>query len=602
MTGRVLAAALLALSIVISIPRAGSCGASASGRLSIEASLDTDRIAPGGTATLTVRVRSASLNLPDVSLQPLPGVTIERAGTSQNFSMVNQSVERSSTTVYRLIPRAEGIVKIPPLRVTVGKDRAESSPLTLTVSRTAASQAPSPSPSPVTGLNEPGNIPSGTPELFVKATVDRSRAYWNEQITLRLRLYSRVELLGEVDWKPPSTPGFWTEGLGPPRQGRVKIHGVEYAVMEIPIALFPTKKGTLTVGAARMRARVARVIQPPDPWSLLAMPDVVPQDVALTSDPVTVVVTPLPGGAPRGFNGAVGNYRLEVKVDGVTTHAGEPITARATIQGQGNIATVRDPELRARGASRQYVVGSSTRIDHTGDRVGGEKETDVAFVADQPGAMTILPVAFAWFDPEAGRYRSQKSDSVSVTVLPGTLAESKPGQASKGPVIAAPRNRRGPSGPLTLDPPITGVAVVGLSFLGYAAAAAVGRARQRRFRDPRHVRLRSLEALLASDLARAELFATRNNPAAAAALAEQALLAGAGLRYDVDLAGLAKPERIEALRKHGANDAEISSLEAMLDSLGAIAYAPPETRSTDARQAIRAVRQTLERYRAELSI
>ena len=598
MTGRVLAAALFALSIMISIPRSGSCGASASGRLSIEAALDTDRIAPGGTATLTVRVRSAGLNLPDVPLPPLPGVSIERGGTSQNFSMVNQSVERSSTTVYRLIPRAEGIVRIPPLRVTVGKDQAESSPLTLTVSRTAASQAPS----PVTGLSEPGNIPSGTPELFVKATVDRSRAYWNEQIILRLRLYSRVELLGDVDWKPPNTPGFWTEGLGPPRQARAKIHGVEYAVMEIPIALFPTKTGTLTIGAARMRCRVARVIQPPDPWSLLAMPDVVPQDLTLTSDPVTVAVTPLPGGAPRGFSGAVGDYRLEVRVDGVTAHAGEPITAHATIQGHGNISTVRDPELRARGASRQYVAGSSTRIDHTGDRVGGEKETDVAFVADQPGAMTILPVAFAWFDPEAGRYRSQKSDSVRVAVLPGTLAESKAGQPSKGPVIAAPRDRRGPSGPLALDPPIAGVLVLGLSVLGYAAAVVAGRARQRRFRDPRHVRLRSMEALLARDLARAELLATRNDAAGAAALAEHALLAGVGVRYDVDLAGLAKAERIEALRKHGANDAEIASLEAMLDSLGAIAYAPPETRSSDARQAIRAVRQTLERYRGELSV
>ncbi len=506
MTGRFLAVALCAFSIGIAIPRAASCGASASGRLSIEATLDAEQVAPSGTAILTVQVRSAGLNLPDVSLPPIPGVAIERAGTSQNFSVVNQNVERSSTTVYRLIPRAEGIVTIPPLRVTVGKDQAESSPLTLTVTNSAASQTPGPAPT----LGAPGAIPSGTPELFVKATVDRSRAYWNEQVTLRLRLYSRVELLGDVDWKPPGTPGFWTEGLGPPRQGRMKVGGVEYAVMEIPMALFPTKTGTLTIGAARMRCRVARVLKPPDPWSMLAIPDVVAQDVALTSDPITVAVTPLPGGAPRGFNGAVGDYHLEVRVDGATARAGEPVTARATIKGQGNIAPVRDPEIRARGAARQYVAGSSTRIDRTGDRIGGERESDVAFVADQPGILTILPVSFAWFDPEAARYRSQKSDSVRVTVLPGTLSESRPGQAGQGPAIAAPRSGKGPFGPLTLDPPVASVAVFGISLLGYAAAVVVGR---RSGAGPRPAPgvPPVLEALLARDLARA-LLASHGDP------------------------------------------------------------------------------------------
>jgi hypothetical protein len=41
-------------------------------------------------------------------------------------------------------------------------------------------------------------------------------------------------------------------------------------------------------------------------------------------------------------------------------------------------------------------------------------------------------------------------------------------------------------------------------------------------------------------------------------------------------------------------------VESLLDSLGAIAYAPPETRVEDAREAIRAVRERIERYRREL--
>lgn len=592
-----IATALAVTLAAAALPRASWSGVSASGRLSIEATLEPDHVAPGEEATLTVRIRSAGLNLPDVDVRPLRNVEVQRAGTAQNFSMVQARVERTSTTVYRLIPRTEGLVSIPSLRISVGRDHAESAPLTLTVSRAAASRgAP---PRPVRGA---GTGPSGTPEVFVKATVDHPRVYWNQQLVLSLRLYSRVDIIGDVDWKAPGTKGFWSEGLGPPRQERVTLNGVEYAMMEIPTALFPTRTGALTIGPAQIRFRVARVIQPPDPWSMLAVPEVVPQDVALTSDPITITVDPLPPRAPSGFRGAVGDFRLALHVDGLTARAGEPVMARATIRGTGNIPTIRDPEIRALGAAREYVAGSSSRTDRSGDRLTGERETDVAFVADRPGVLVILPVRLVWFDPEARRYRSQASDSVKVQVLPGNLAESQAGRASPGPpILAAPRRASGPFGRLTLDPPDGSTAVFGFSALAYGAAIAAGRIRARKLRDPRFLRLQSLAALLARDLARAESFASQNQPARAAALAENALRAGAGYRFDADVAGLPRGELTRILRSRGAGEGEISALESLFESLEGIAYAPPETRGADTKQALRAVRALLERYRGELA-
>jgi hypothetical protein len=411
-----------------------------------------------------------------------------------------------------------------------------------------------------------------------------------------------VDLIGDVDWKPPNTGGFWTEGLGPSRQGRAMVKGVEYATIEIPTALFPTRTGNLTLGAGRIRCRVARVMQPPDPWSLLAQPDIVAEDVTLTTDPITIVVDPLPPGGFSGFQGAVGDFRLAFRVDGQTARAGEPIVARATIRGTGNISSIRDPEIRARGASRQYVAGSSTRIDRSGDRLVGEREVDVAFVADQPGTLEILPVRFVWFDPEAKRYRAQSSERVKVNVLPGSAAEPGPGRVQPGgPVMAAPRTVPGPFGTLVLDPPAGSAFAMTLSLLAYGAAVATGRARRARMRDPRRVRVRAIQQILERDLARAQALASRKEPAAAVVLAEQALRAGAGLRYDADVAGLARAERIRTLKSRGAADPEIAALESLFDSLAAIAYAPPETRSSDAKQTIREVKETLERYVRELS-
>jgi hypothetical protein len=590
----VLAASLLILALA---PRAAWPNASASGKLAIEAKLDADRIAPGDVATLTVEIRSEGLNLPDVSLSALPGVAVERAGTAQNFSILNGRVSRTSTTVYRLIPRGEGVVTIPPLRISVGGEQAETAPLTLTVVRGASPRAPS----PMRGALPPGAAPSGTPEMFLKATVDHPRAFWSQQVTLRLRLYSRVDVIGDVDWKPPSTDGFWTEGLGPARQGRQVVNGKEYAVMEIPTALFPTRTGTLTIGSAQVRCRVARVIQPPDPWSMLAMPDVVPEDVTIHSDPITIVAEPLPPGAPSGFGGAVGDFHMALHVDSLTALAGEPASARVTIHGTGNVATIRDPEIHARGATREYVVGTSTRVDRSGDRLGGERERDMAFVADQPGTLEILPVRFAWFDPESRAYRTETTESVTVKILPGAGGGTRPGGILPGGLaIAAPRGASGPFGTLSLDPPAASVMFLGVSVLAFGGAVLNGRSRERRFRDPRYKRRRALEAILGRDLARAASLAGSGEPAKAAALAEQAVLAGAGLRYDVELLGLAKAERDEALRRRGGPEGEVSIVESLLEALQAIAYAPPETRRSDARLAIETTRRTLERYGKEM--
>jgi hypothetical protein len=585
----------------VAIPRIAWCGASSSGRLSIEATLEPDHVAPGEEATLTVQIRSAGLNLPDVGVPPLGNVAVQRAGTAQNFSMVQGRVERTSTTVYRLIPRTEGVVTIPPLRISVGRDRAETAPLTLTVSRASAPRGSASSGTAPRPLRGGARAPAGAPEVFVKATVDRPRVYWNQQIVLSLRLYSRVDIIGDVDWKAPSTTGFWTEGLGPPRQRRVTMNGVEYGMMEIPTALFPTRTGTLTIGPAQMRFRVARVVQPPDPWSMLAIPEVVPQDMTLTSEPITITVDPLPSRAPPGFQGAVGDFSLALHVDGPTARAGEPILARATIRGTGNISTIRDPEMRAVGAARQYVAGSATRIDRNGDRLIGERETDVAFVADDPGVVVILPVRFAWFDPEGRRYRSQSSDSARVQVLPGNLTESRRRPSPGAPMPAALRRARGPFGRLTLDPPAGSTALVGFSFLAYAATVATARARRRRNQDPRFVRMQSLDSLIARDLARANALVAQKHPARAAVLAENALRAGAGYRFDVDVAGLPRAEMFGKLRARGAQEREIAAFESLFESLEGIAYAPPETRSADARQAIRAVSAALERYRRDLA-
>lgn len=587
---------LLVLGAVLLLAPSGMARAAES--LAIEATLDRERIVAGmEVATLTVSVRTTGLQIPDVPAPQVPGLRFEPAGTAQNFSMINGGIYRSLTQAFRVRAERPGSYTIGPLRVSLGSQRAETRPIALTAVPPGA-----PSPGPRAGASESWQgSAGGPPELFARLTIDRSRALWNQQITAHVRIYARVQVEGAPDYKPPDTPGFWVEELGQPRLERTRVGGVEYVVNDLALALFPTRTGRLTIGAAHIRCRVQHAVQRNDPWGLLGMEQVVPEDVSLETSPLSVTVDPLPAGAPPGFSGAVGSYALSVKVDRIDAEAGEPVTVTTTIDGEGNIASLRDPPITGAAGVRRYAAGSSTSTDRSGDRIRGKRTQQVAFLSDAPGAIHIEPVEFAWFDPEAGQYRSARSDTIRVRIHPATPG----GPTSAAPALigplAPPRGRPGPFGTLTVDPPPGSLALEAVALAGYALAWGVARRRERRRLDPRLARVAGIDRLLSRDLPAARTRLAAAGPDAAAALAHAALLLGVALRFDVPRAGQTGRELIDAVRGRGATEADAEEIGSLLAELEAMAYAPPESRSATAARDLDRIEHLLQRYRRSLS-
>ncbi len=574
-------------------------GARGDSSLSITATLDRNQIEVGSdVATLTVTVEVAGLQAPDVPAPAVPGLVIQAVGTDQSLAMVNGHVSRSVTAVYRVRALRPGTFTIGPIRVKQGKQTADSNPVTLT----ATPQGAAP-PAPRAGSAESWSGGGGPPEIFARVTVDRSRALWNQQITAHLRLYSRVPLESTPDVKPPDTPGFWVEALGQPRVERTSVSGVEYAVSDIAWGLFPTRTGRLVIGPAHLRCRVQHVVRQNDPWGgILNLQQVAPEDVTLDTKPVVVTVDPLPSGAPPEFSGAVGSFTLSVKVDRLSVAAGEPVTVTTTVSGEGNISSLRDPRVEGSGASRRYAAGSSSNIDRSSDRVRGVRTQQTAFLPDAPGVLRIDPVRFAWFDPEAGQYRTARSDTIRVRVgPPGSSPAGAAAPAFAPAPLAERRSRPGPYGSLSLDPPAGSAGVGAGAVAVFALAWILARRRERLRLDPRALRAAALERLLARDLreARSRLAAGRTD--AAAALAGEALAHGTALRFDIPRTGETRRELLEAARARGASAAEAEEVASLVASLDALAYAPPETRQGTAAREIERIEALLRRYRGELS-
>ena len=62
------------------------------------------------------------------------------------------------------------------------------------------------------------------------------------------------------------------------------------------------------------------------------------------SNPLTIIVDPIPTNAPSGFSGAIGRFAFNANVDTRNVKAGDPITLRVSVMGSGNIKLVTPPK------------------------------------------------------------------------------------------------------------------------------------------------------------------------------------------------------------------------------------------------------------------
>ncbi|HET9952282.1 MAG TPA: BatD family protein [Candidatus Eisenbacteria bacterium] len=528
-------------------------------------SVDPPVVMLGEPVNVTVTVESDGFAQAEIVPPSVAGLSIERAGTSQNLVMGAGSVVRTDVSVFRVTAATLGKQKIPSFEVVYDRKVVQTGPALFET---------------VSSLPNAGAAPRGgdgaRTRLFARIVVDRRHVWWNEQIVARIQVYSRSPLEDMPTWEPPEAAGFWSEPLGDARHGRVEVEGEPFELYERIFAFFPTRPGRLALGPARARVRVLRPLAPVDDPILGFFPGAASEVVELPveSAPVDIAVDPLPRGAPPGFRGAVGRLALGVRVDRPASRVGEAITVSTSIRGEGNLASAADPTIVTRPAAPSYPAGAKTEFDRTGDRVRGVRRRDVAFVPDRPGSLLVLPIEFAWFDPEEGRYRVQRSDSIVVRVSPAKEgAEGGADVASTAmgvPAPPRPASRAGAGGPLTGLPTGLPLAVWILSLSGYAVAGVAVASRRRAVRDPKWRRAR-----LAEEAARRVDAASREGDAARAAeRTEAALRDAAGIRFGIDPEGRSRRDLLERLRAAGVGPEEVEEVTGILGRLERGAFAP----------------------------
>ena len=360
--------------------------------------------------------------------------------TSQSTSMsiINGKTSRSSTFGFTYILQAdvEGTFNIGGASCTVDGKKITCPGFTITVEK-GTQQAQPQQPNAYGGNSRQqqayaqpassSNIDSK--QLFARASISKSNPYQGEQVILTYKIYTQVSLSQYQIDKLPGNKGFWSEDLS--KDGSVKqysetVNGRNYQVAEIRRgALFGQESGKLTIEpldldvlaiVQRQRRSTGSI------WDLFDDPFFNPTQAVekhLSTNSLTVNVRPLPGGAPDGFNGAVGKFSAKSGVDTREVRANEAITYRLTISGSGNLMLIDAPKLNFPKVFEVYDPQIDDKISRSNSGISGSRTFEWVLIPRSQGDYEIPAFDFAYFDPSTGKYATSHVDAISVHINKG---------------------------------------------------------------------------------------------------------------------------------------------------------------------------------------
>ena len=417
--------------IILTILFILSTSISYAGDISISADVDRRQIALDGQLMLTITVSGSMANIPQPTIPSLDGFTAYSSGRSQNLSIMNGQVNSSVTFTYALVPNDTGDYTIGPFSIDYEGDTYSTDTINVKVTPRSTPQPQAPSYAATDEYEQRATSDTQqTKELFIETYVDKLRAYVNEQITLTFAFYQAVNLFQNPRYSAPQATGFWTEDMPPQNKYYKMINGRKYLVTEIKTALFATSPGEFTIGSATLEATVEDVerffsrrssfdIFNNDPFSMFRRG----KPIVLTTDPIIVEILPLPHeGKPANFKGDVGILDITANIDKDSVEENQPVTLTIKIKGQGNIKTISSPTIPEASDVKLYDSASSENISKDNYVVQGEKIFEKLIIPKRPGAISIGPIEYSFFDTSKKRYIEKK---ISPIIINASEAEDK---------------------------------------------------------------------------------------------------------------------------------------------------------------------------------
>jgi hypothetical protein len=439
---------------------------------------------------------------------------------------------------------------------------------------------------------EPLNVkvlPASTPpeqaakeNIFIDATLSRTKPWKGESFVVTYKLYSRYELLQQLEDNAPTFDGFSATNLSRDQERRIRVErvgGQDYYTLELYRGeLYPLRSGTVTVPPyrAKMVAAVPTGRKVRDFWG--TRDEIRRTALDLASPELRIPVRELPAGAPEDFNGAVGRFDLDASLSGTETPAGEPLTLKLTISGTGNLKLIGEPRLDLPPGFEAYEPRISAQ--------GNAKTFEYLLIPGKPGTFPLEPFSFSYFDTREERYVRRRSPEWTVTVTPGAgvpgTAAAGTGNLSKEDVEKLGQDIRylqpelGPKGGPRPSPFATAwfPALLGLPLLLAPGLWWWGRRSRERAADTAGRRTRGARRMAEKRLRQARKLAGGSDRKAFYDELLRALWDYLADRFGIDRGQLGSQAIRDALAARGVPAERVEALLALLDRAQMALYAP----------------------------
>lgn len=361
-------------------------------------------------------------------------------GSSSSIQIINgkRSSSHQTTFTYILIPKATGTFQLPAATALLSGDRISSTQASIQVVSDGASSSQSSgqnggksSGGGQTSSTGSGEISSN--DLFMRLSLSRTEVVIGEPITATLKIYQRANVVGFENAKFPTFNGFWSQETYVPNNIEFKRESLDDKIYNTAVlrtyVLIPQQSGTITIDPAELVCLVNIRTAPSTSNSLF---DSFFQDEyrtirkRVTTPAVKVKVNPLPAGQPASFGGGVGNFGISARLttDNLKTHDAASLVI--TVSGRGNVALLEEPKVNFPPDFEVYDTKVTENTDKSNGGTSGSKSFEYPFIPRSHGDFTIEPVEYSYYDVNAGKYVTLRTEPLHVKVAKGKGGDSTP--------------------------------------------------------------------------------------------------------------------------------------------------------------------------------
>jgi len=411
--------------------------------VTVQAAVNQQEAFVGETLTFQVQVEGSDApGEPNVSV--IADFQVESRGGQQNSSesvtIINGRMNRVShhgyVFNYGLTPRKEGRLIIPALTLTIDNQTYQTQPINILAKK-----------------------PAETNDFKLRLTLDKSRAYVGEPVTLTVTWYIGKDVNGfYFDLPVLSDPRFSvsegsTAGMNPNQGNLLKVpsgggeilaekssgvlDGHTYTTVFFSRTLIARGTGVLTLPQATVSCQVASWHNQGgarDPFS-----GGVPEDLfgrtrqafrkeVVPSNEPTLEVVPLPEqGRPTDFTGLVGAYSLAVTASPSKVKVGDPITLTIQIAGPAAAGASLPPLAEELGV-KDFKVPSEMA---PGEGNAILKTFTQTVRAQHVGVRQIPSLHLSYFNPASGCYETAASQPVALEVADAKIVTAQDAEGAE---------------------------------------------------------------------------------------------------------------------------------------------------------------------------